>query len=74
MSLPSKTIILREDRGSHPAGVVGLAVAALVARHAGEDLRRVPAVVAHDPALHQHHHTHTSMSHHHPSAWHWHGH
>jgi len=42
---------LREDRRSHTAGVVGLAVAALVARHAGEDLRRVPAVVAHDPAL-----------------------
>lgn len=42
---------LREDGGCHPAGVVGLAVAALVARHAGEDLRRVPAVVAHDPSL-----------------------
>lgn len=47
---------LRKDRGRHPAGVVGLAVAALVAHHAGEDLRRVPAVVAHDPALHQHSH------------------
>jgi hypothetical protein len=30
---------------------VRLAVAALVPRHAGEDLRRVPAVVAHDPSL-----------------------
>jgi hypothetical protein len=40
---------LREDRGCDPAGVVGPAMAALVARDAsGVDLRRV---VAHDPSL-----------------------
>jgi hypothetical protein len=44
----------REHRGSDPAGVVGLAVATLpLPCHARVHSRRVPAVVAHDPSLHQ---------------------